>query len=263
MDKKKVMQKNVTSKNVAVKKEGGILKFGYSKEMFELIVRIYCKGADMDSIAMYFNIIKRLKLDPFANQVYLVTRKVKQADGSYKNESRPLISIDGYRAIAERTKQLAGVDDAIFDDGYKYEPGKEPKNPSKATITIYRMVKGQRVGFTASARWKEYFPGEKQGFMWNKMPYNQLAKCAEALALRKAFPQDLSGLFVDAEMDQAGAVEVEVVNAPVIDKPKDEPIVEKFICEMCDVEVSKAEAQYSTKMYGKILCREDQKSYKK
>lgn len=79
-------------------------------------------------------------------------------------------------------------------------------HPNKATVTVYRMVSGTRVPFTASARWKEYAQTDKDGnpvAMWKKMPYLMLAKVAEALALRKAFPNDLSGLYTNEEMAQA------------------------------------------------------------
>jgi hypothetical protein len=67
-------------------------------------------------------------------------------------------------------------------------------------LTVRKIVGGQLGSFTASARWDEYAAGSP---MWNKMPHTMLAKCAEALALRKAFPEELSGMYTDAEMDQA------------------------------------------------------------
>ena len=66
------------------------------------------------------------------------------------------------------------------------------------------MVAGVVGNFTATARWSEYYPGKSQGFMWDKMPHTMLGKCAEALALRKAFPSQLSGLYTGDEMAQAG-----------------------------------------------------------
>jgi phage recombination protein Bet len=233
---------------------------GLTNEQVQLLIRTVAKGATIDELGLFLNVAKRAGLDPFTRQIHLVPRKVKQGE-SWVTVRTVQVGIDGYRAIAERTKQLAGIDDAIFDDGHKYEPAKEPKNPSKATVTIYRMVEGQRVSFTATARWKEYYPGEKMGMMWNKMPYGQLAKCAEALALRKAFPNDLSGLYIAEEMDQAGVIESEPIKeeAPKVETKKEE----KHYCTACDIEITKQVADYSTKMYGKPLCREDQKGAEK
>ena len=99
--------------------------------------------------------------------------------------------------VADR-KGLAGIDDPVYDPSDESTP-----QPRKATVTVYRVIGSQRCPFTASARWSEYAPDGKEGFMWKKMPYFMLGKCAEALALRKAFPADLSGIYADEEMDQA------------------------------------------------------------
>jgi len=232
---------------------------GLSKEQIQLLIRTVAKGASMDELGLFFNVARRAGLDPFTRQIHLVPRQIKQPDGRYATVRIVQVGIDGFRAIAERTKELAGIDDAVFDDGKQYEPGKEPSNPSKATVTVWRMVSGQRVAFTATARWKEYFPGEKLGFMWKKMPYGQLAKCAEALALRKAFPLDLSGLYIHEEMDQAGPIEAEPIISKVEQPKVEEKRKEKYFCGGCDIEILKQVADYSTKMYGKSLCRECQK----
>ena len=98
------------------------------------------------------------------------------------------------RSRAAGTGDYAGQDDAIFSgtvgDGRICRDGDG-----------YRLVHEQRCAFTATARWSEYRPD--QDFMWRKMAHTMLGKCAEALALRKGFPQELSGLYEAAEMDQA------------------------------------------------------------
>ena len=130
-----------------------------------------------------------------------------------------------------------------------------------------------RVSFTASARWREYYPkNPKNRHRWDAMPYNMLGKCAEALALRKAFPQDLSGLHTDAEMDQAGEP-VDVIDVThTKPKPKKIRTLAKkedkketpWECHGCGAILSEAQAEYSKMIYeGGPWCRECQKSAKK
>jgi phage recombination protein Bet len=156
----------------------------------DLIRRTVAAGATADELELFFHQARRSGLDPLAKQIYFVKR---QGKGVVQ------VGIDGLRLIADRTGAYAGSDDSVFtapnDRGF----------PNSATITVWKMVGGQRCPFAATARWDEYFPGDAQGFQWKRMPHTMLAKCAEALALRKGFPADLSGLYIHEEMDQAGA----------------------------------------------------------
>jgi phage recombination protein Bet len=106
----------------------------------------------------------------------------------------PITSIDFMRQRAADTGEYAGNDDPLFTGAVK-------SAAFEATATVYRLVQGQRYPFAATARWSEYKPD--QDFMWLKMPHVMLGKCAEALALRKAFPKQLAGLYVKEEMEQA------------------------------------------------------------
>lgn len=169
----------------------------FTGEQVELIRRTLCKDASNDELQLFLNQCERTGLDPFSRQIHATKRNGKLVIQT---------GIDGYRLIADRTGKYAGSDDPAYDT-------EDATAPRKATVTVWKLVGGMRVPFTRSARWKEYYPGKQLGFMWDKMPFHMLGKCAEALALRAAFPQELSGLYTDEEMDQAGHVhEAEVVH---------------------------------------------------
>lgn len=175
------------------------VKKPFTNEQIALITRTVAKGATPDELKLFLIVANKTGLDPFSKQIHFVKRKQKQKDGSYVEVGAIQTGIDGYRAIAERSGGYAGSDEPVYDN-------EESKNPSKATVTVYRMVQGVRCPFTASARWNEYCPPTPMDFMWRKMPYLMIGKTAEALALRKAFPNDLSGIHVDEEMDRVGQV---------------------------------------------------------
>jgi len=187
-----------------------------------LLMRTFAKGATKDQFAIFVGVAKRTGLDPFSKQIYCVIRNGKSGP-----EMTVQCGIDGYRAIAERSGTLAGIDDVVYDD-------ESTDRPNKATVTVYRIINDTRVSFTASARWNEYkqeFYNKKSGkyelgTMWKKMPYLMLGKCAEALALRKAFPNDLSGIYTTEEMAQADSsviqAEVKTVQKAVMNGKKEE-----------------------------------------
>lgn len=168
----------------------------WSRERLDLLKRTYAKGCTDDEWELFVAICKRTGLDPFTKQIYPVKRWDKKAA---REVMTPQTGIDGYRAIAERTGTYAGSDDPVYD--VENEP-----HPNKATVTVWRLIAGQRVPFSASARWNEYVQKDREGRptkFWAQMPYLMLGKVAESLALRKAFPNDLSGLYTKEEMDQA------------------------------------------------------------
>lgn len=204
-------------------------KNALSIEQIELIKSTVAKGATDEELKLFLYTAKRTGLDPLTRQIYFQKRQQRQKDGSYKEVMTILTGIDGYRAIADRTGQLAGIDDPTYEEEVVINPSTSQgvlgasKRPIKATVTVYKIVKTTRVPFTASARWSEYAPAEpKSGFMWNKMPYLMLGKVAEALALRKAFPLNLSGLYTTEEMDQAPAPIQTEEKEKTEDKPQQE-----------------------------------------
>lgn len=154
-----------------------------SQEQKELIKRTVAQGATDDELALYLHDCERRGVHPLDKLLHFTKR-----GGRYT----PITSIDLFRSRAASSGHHAGTDDAVFVEGKPY--------PVSATVTVYRLTAGVRCPYTATARWAEYFPGEQQGHMWKKMPYTMLAKCAEALALRKGFPQELGGLYISEEL---------------------------------------------------------------
>ena len=168
-------------------RSSGLITF--DREKVELIKRTVAKGATDDEFALFIHQCQRTGLDPLTRQIYFRKQNTKSGP-----QITIITGIDGYRLIADRTDKYAGNDDPTFDN---------EEQPRRATVTVYKLAGGLRCPYTATARWDQYYPGDSQGFMWRKMPHLMLGKCAEALALRKAFPAELSGVYVKEEMDQA------------------------------------------------------------
>lgn len=177
----------------------------YSRAQLDLIKATVAQGASDLEFALFVEVCKRSRLDPFTKQIYAIMRNAREEDekGNWQTVKRMTIQtgIDGYQKLAADTHELGGIDDVIYDT-------EDGDHPTWARVTVYRLVQGQRMPFTATARWREYCQRDAKSNptgMWrsNKMPWRMLGKCAIALALRMAFPAELSGIYTAEEMQQA------------------------------------------------------------
>jgi phage recombination protein Bet len=203
---------------VSVKKE-------FTQEEILLIRQQIAPKATDAELKMFLYQCQRSGLDPLLRQIYAIHRK---QGGTEKMTIQT--SIDGFRVIAERSGVYAGQDKPLFGEGIEityntteWQNGQRVDTPKKrwvpeyAEVTVYKFHGQQRyAAATGIAYWEEYYPGASMGAMWHKMPHTMLAKCAESVALRKAFPQDLSGLYTSEEMQQQteDVTPTEVVTAP-------------------------------------------------
>lgn len=167
-----------------------------SPDKVELLKRTVCKGATNDELELFLHVCRRTGLDPFMRQVYAIKRRRKK-NGKWSEEMTIQTGIDGFRLIASRTGQYMGSDEPVFE----YKDNKP--YPHKCKVTVYRYINGNRASFTGLIFWDEFYPGSDKGHFWHKMPHTMLEKCAEAKALRKAFPAELSGVYEHSELTQA------------------------------------------------------------
>lgn len=172
------------------------------------------KNATPSDLGVFFHQAQRTGLDPFSKQIYMIARRTRDEYGEWKTEQTIQVGIDGLRLVARRAANRMGqalsIGSAVWmaENGQWYEAW--PRTLGLPVAAKIRVTVGQGV-FDAVANTAEYMPtrlDKRSGKMkptgqWGKMPALMIAKCAEALALRKAFPMDLSGLYTFEEMDQA------------------------------------------------------------
>jgi phage recombination protein Bet len=172
----------------------------WTLEQTQLISNTIAPGCSSDELKLFAYACQRTGLDPFSRQIYAIRRAGKMTIQA---------GIDGLRSIAERTGELDGSETYwCGEDGQWQDVWLAAKPPAAAKVIIYR--KGCAHPFSGVARFADY---AGQG-LWSKMGATMIAKCAEALALKKAFPANLSGVYTTDEMEQAEEVTVTPVAAP-------------------------------------------------
>ena len=179
---------------------------GINRGQLELLKRTYAKGTTDDEFALYMNTAMRLRLDPFAKQIYAV----KRWDSATREEvMQTQVAIDGYRAVAEDTGLYGGRQGPFWcgDDGEWKDVWLSEKPPRAAKVLVKK--KGIDEPYVGVATYKSYVQKNKDGnprATWASMPDVMLAKCAEAQALRAAFPKQLSGTHTPDEVGDAEVV---------------------------------------------------------
>lgn len=184
----------------------------FNSEDVALIKDTICKGATDNELRLFLNQCRATGLNPLARQIYSVERKEKRGDNWVTVRSIQ-VSIDGFRLIAERSNKYAGQTEPLWcgEDGAWKDVWLSKEPPVAAKIGVLRN--DFKEPCWGVARFEAYAQKNKEGkptSMWAKMGDVMIAKCAEALALRKAFPQELSGLYTADEMEQAANQEIDL-----------------------------------------------------
>lgn len=176
--------------------------------------------ATASDISFFAQYCQKTRLDPLSRQIYAIPRQ---------GSMQILLSIDGYRIIAQRTGEYEGSETFwCGTDGVWTDVWLNNNPPSAAKVIVYR--KNCKRGVSAVALFKEY--ANLKSNTWQKMPALMLAKCAESLALRKAFPSDLSGLYTTDEINNIE--ENNIVETTVIDVPKENYDINKDVYNGCE-----------------------------
>lgn len=212
--------------NAVVKQDSSIQAFAMSEsELISVLESSLYPGASGESIKLVINYCRASNLDPMRKPVHIVPIWDSKA-----GRSRDVImpGIGSYRIDAARTNQCAGVSEPEFGpDVTENIGGVETTYPVWCRVTVKRRLPtGELVDYTAVERWKENYAqrgGKEKSIapntMWAKRPYAQLAKCAEAQALRKAFPEVGSQATAE-EMEGKAINDENVIEGSYVRDPK-------------------------------------------
>lgn len=162
------------------------------EELLRVLGSSLYPGANPDSIRMVLGYCRATRLDPMQKPVHIVPMwDAKQK--AMRDVTMPGVGL--YRIQAARTGEHVGTDEPVFGPLVELKFGDQVVQvPEWCRVTVYRLIGGQPRAFTATEYWMEnYATASKDSIapntMWKKRSRGQIAKCAEAQALRKGFPE--------------------------------------------------------------------------
>lgn len=196
----------------------------YSPQQMALIQRTVAKDTTGDEFDLFMEVCRRVGLDPFRKQIHCVIHNKDKKD---KRQLTIITGIDGFRAVAARCGDYRPDDEeAVYEIDPEEISPLNPKGIVKATVRAHkRDQSGEWWPVIGTARWDEFAPikdewaENEQGKwarsgkreltgLWPTKPFGMIAKCAEAQALRKGWPEDLSGVYAPEEMARAEVEEM-------------------------------------------------------
>jgi phage recombination protein Bet len=185
-------------------------EISFTNEQIEIIKKTIAKDATPLEFELFMNIAKSAGLNPFHRQVFFVRRG---------GIGQTTASIDGLRLIAHRTGEYRGQVGPLWcgEDGKWQDVWTSSTPPVAAKVGVWR------VGFSeplySVANFQAYCANTP---IWKKMPELMISKCAESLALRRAFPLEMSGLYSNEELEHdlsGDAIPTTVSQAQIEDAP--------------------------------------------
>lgn len=177
-----------------------------TREQIDLLKRTIARGTSDDEFKLFLEACRRRRFDPFSKLIY----PVKRYDSNARMEVMALqSSIDSFRLVAERTGKYEGQVGPFWcgPDKVWHDVWIEDDAPRASRVGVWRS--GFKEPLWGVALWSNYVQATKQGDVtkfWRQMGPLMLAKCAESQALRRAFPEDLAGLYTSEEMAQVEPV---------------------------------------------------------
>lgn len=191
-----------------------ITTISYTPAQIDLIKRTIAKGATDDELSLFIGQCKRTGLDPFSRQIYSIQRQSwDAATRTMVSSMTTQTSIDGFRVIAQRSGVYKGQLGPFWcgEDGVWRDCWLDDAPPKAAKVGAIRSDFSEPLW--GVAKFDSYAAKNKEGklmSLWAKMPEVMIAKCAEAQALRKAFPNDLSDIYTEEEMRQSENKELKI-----------------------------------------------------
>jgi len=210
--------------------------FDMTSSQIALVKRTLAADCTEDEFNLYMEVARRTKADPFRRHIYAV---VYNKDDPKRRKMSLITGIDFYRVVAARNRDYRPDEEpatfTLSDDAKCHE---NPLGIIKAVVRCWKLgADNQWHAIAGEAYWAEYAAVEETsdgGFdwidtgetwpdtgkpkkkkvargdvvmqpkgKWKEMPHVMISKCAEAQALRKGWPEDLSGVYVAEEMDRA------------------------------------------------------------